>query len=450
MDIKALFNEWQALQPLSIENQKRLNDKFMLEFNYNSNHIEGNTLTYGQTMSLLFQGRVEGNVPMRDCEEMKAHHAALEFVKQAAKENDRPLTEEYIRQVHQIMLKEDYTVYENRGGKQIQYTIHAGIYKTRPNSVKTLTGEIFEYASPEETPILMNELVNWYNSAKEEQNLSPILLAALFHYRYIRIHPFEDGNGRIARLMVNYILSLFGYPMIVVHTEDKNNYLGALEKCDNVVGKSPSDGAHATLEQISPLVDYLEKCLERALLISIKAAKGENIEEDDDTQKKVAILARNAQAKRGNIKRVDRKLILGIYDNFIIPFCAKVKESLSMFSQFYGDNKVDFYKYEEQIKRYYKEYRHSFENNNISEIKDKKYLIKIEIESPSALIPADSKEIVDIWIKFDDEKYELQMFDKDIAFKYGVLPTDTEQKRWIKDITEYIYSSIERKVTEEM
>lgn len=80
-------------------------------------------------------------------------------------------------------------------------------YKTRPNSVITRYGDRFEYASPQETPALMADLVGWYNEEEQKGNLSPIELAALFHYRYIRIHPFEDGNGRIARLMVNYILS---------------------------------------------------------------------------------------------------------------------------------------------------------------------------------------------------------------------------------------------------
>lgn len=448
MDIQTLYNELKALQPLSEKDQKRLDEKFMLEFNYNSNHIEGNTLTYGQTLSLLIYGKADGNAPMRDYEEMKAHHAALEYIKQAAKETERPLTEAFIRQVHQIMMREDYIVYDNRGGKNIQYTIHVGIYKTRPNSVKTQTGEIFEYASPEETPSLMTDLVAWYNAAKAEGKLSPLQLAALFHFRYIRIHPFEDGNGRIARLMVNYILSTYGYPMIVVHTEDKNNYLSALEKCDYIVGPIPSDGAHAALEQITPLVEYLKKCMERALRISIKAAKGENIEEEDDLQKKLAILARNAQGKKGNIKRIDRNQILDIYDNFIIPFSEKIKESLSIFGQFYGDSKVTFCKYEASAKRYYKEFRLSFEGNNINEIKDREYIIRIELESPSVLIPTDSKETIDIRIKFDDEKYELQILDNDITFNYGVLPNDSERKEWIKNITKHIYTSIEQKVSE--
>lgn len=99
--------------------------------------------------------------------------------------------------------------------------IHAGQYKTRPNSVITRYGDRFDYASPEETPGLMGDLVDWYNAAEQEGKLSPVELAALFHYRYIRIHPFEDGNGRIARLMVNYILTRHDYPMIVVRSRKK-------------------------------------------------------------------------------------------------------------------------------------------------------------------------------------------------------------------------------------
>lgn len=445
-DIKVLFNEWQALQPLRVEDQKRLNDKFMLEFNYNSNHIEGNTLTYGQTMLLLIQGKVDGNAPMRDFEEMKAHHAALEFVKQTVKEDERPLTEAFIRQVHKIMLKEDYVVYENRGGQQIQYTIHAGIYKTRPNSVKTQTGEIFDYASPEETPALMTDLVTWYNAAETEGKMSPLEMAALFHYRYIRIHPFEDGNGRIARLMVNYILSLHGYPMIVVREEDKNNYINVLEKCDSVVGLIPAVGAHAELKQITPLVEYMETCLERALRISIKAAKGENIEEEDDLQKRLVILARNAQAKHGNVNRIGRKYLLEIYDNFIIPFNKKIGDSLSIYNQFYGDTNVDYYHIHKQTKQLLIALKYNLENDSVSKLKDVVYVIKISLESPSGLIPADSKENINIYIKYDDEKYEISLFDKTETFKYGVLPTDSEQNEWMKKIAEYLYASIEKKV----
>ncbi|MCQ2342993.1 MAG: Fic family protein, partial [Paludibacteraceae bacterium] len=295
-ELEQLYQEWRALQPMKEEYQQRLNQKFMLDFNYNSNHLEGNTLTYGQTELLLLFDKTDGNAPMRDYEEMKAHQVALTMVQTAAQEKEqRPLTETFIRELHQVMLREDYVKYDVRDGRQVSYTIHAGIYKTRPNSVMTVTGERFEYASENETPALMTDLVDWYNKEEQKGEMSPIQLATLFHYRYIRIHPFEDGNGRISRLLVNYILARHGYPMIVVQTKDKTTYLNALNKCDVQVGSLPSVGAQAGLEQITPFVEYMESCLKRALILGIKAAKGESIEEDDDFEKRVALLANEAK-----------------------------------------------------------------------------------------------------------------------------------------------------------
>ena len=292
--IESLYKEWQSLQPLKEQDQNRLDQKFMLEFNYNSNHIEGNTLTYGQTEMLLMFGKVVDDANMKDLEEMKASNVGLKMVKEAALDKEQPLTEYFIRTLHQTLLREDYTVYRQLpDGTNTSYVVHAGQYKTRPNSVITATGERFEYASPEETPALMTDLLQWYNQAETEGAMSPIELASLFHYRYIRIHPFEDGNGRISRLIVNYILYRHGYPMIVVKSSDKNNYLTALNRCDVAIGPIPSDGAHAELSQIKPFVEYLSRCLENALNISIRGAKGENIEDADDWRKNLKLKYRN-------------------------------------------------------------------------------------------------------------------------------------------------------------
>ena len=177
----------------------------MLEFNYNSNHIEGNTLTYGQTEFLLMFGKVIDNANMKDLEEMKASNVGLKMVKETALDKEQPLTEYFIRTLHQTLLREDYVVYRQLpDGTNTSYVVHAGRYKTRPNSVITATGEKFEYASPEETPALMADLIQWYNKEEKKGQMTPIELATLFHYRYIRIHPFEDGNGRVSRLIVNY------------------------------------------------------------------------------------------------------------------------------------------------------------------------------------------------------------------------------------------------------
>ena len=287
---EALYRQWQALQPVKEEYRQRLDRKFMLEFNFNSNHIEGNTLTYGQTELLLLFGKVAEAANMKDLEDMKASNVGLNMVKAQAV-SQYPLTETFIRQLHRTILREDYTVYCNLpGGEHTSYVVHAGVYKTRPNSVITRTGERFDYASPEETPALMTDLVAWYREEEERGNLSLSELCALFHYRYIRIHPFEDGNGRIARLLVNYILCRHGYPMIVIKSSDKDAYLNALSRCDAAVGTTPSVGAHAEAAQIKPFTQYVETCMERALSLCIKAAKGESIEEDDDFLKELKIL----------------------------------------------------------------------------------------------------------------------------------------------------------------
>jgi len=245
------------MQPLSSDDQKRLDRKFMLDFNYNSNHIEGNTLTYGQTEVLLLMGEVIGTAKMKDLEDMKAHNLCLRLMKEEASNADH-LSESFVKQLHQVMLREDYMVYRQLpGGQQTSYMVHAGTYKTRPNSVITPSGERFEYASPEETPALMYDLIEWYNAEEKAKRLSPIELAALFHYRYIRIHPFEDGNGRIARLLVNFIFLRHKWPMVVVLSRKKKQYLNALGMADASVGPVPSDGAKASIEQIRPFLKYM-------------------------------------------------------------------------------------------------------------------------------------------------------------------------------------------------
>lgn len=256
-ELNKAITDWQGLQPINESDRYRLSQRFTVDFNYNSNHIEGNTLTYGQTELLLIFGKIIGEAELKDCVDMKASAVGLKMMEVEALSQDMPLTQNFIRELHKVLLREDYKVYRKLpGGEYTSYVVHAGQYKTRPNSVITRTGERFEYASPEETPALMTDLVDWYNVEEEKGEMSPIELAALFHYRYIRIHPFEDGNGRIARLLVNYILARHNYPMIVVRSRNKQKYLDALSASDKVVGAEPSRGAQATLLQIRNFLVY--------------------------------------------------------------------------------------------------------------------------------------------------------------------------------------------------
>ena len=222
MTLDQTYKKWLSLQPLSESQQHKLSMKFSVEYNYNSNHMEGNTLTYGQTELLLLFGKVSGEADLKEFNDMKASEVSVKMMTEEALSHDTPLTQNFIRTLHHTLLREDYTEYRTLpNGVQTSYVVHAGQYNMRPNSVITRYGDHFEYASPEETPALMSNLVDWYNEEEARGELSPVELAALFHYRYIRIHPFEDGNGRIARLMVNFILARHGWPMIVVRSRKK-------------------------------------------------------------------------------------------------------------------------------------------------------------------------------------------------------------------------------------
>lgn len=189
--LASLYNQWEERQPLTPRKQHIISQSFTVDYNFNSNHIEGNTLTYGQTELLLLLGKVSGEDNLKDYNDMKASQVGYEMMREAVNLKDTPLTQNFIRQLHKVLLRENYTVYRNLpGGIQTSYEIHAGQYKTRPNSIITRYGDRFEYASPEDTPALMSDLVDWYNVAEESGEYTPVELAALFHYRYKRIHPF--------------------------------------------------------------------------------------------------------------------------------------------------------------------------------------------------------------------------------------------------------------------
>ncbi|MCD4746370.1 MAG: Fic family protein [Bacteroidales bacterium] len=244
--IEILKKQVVALLPLKSEDEKRLKKKYRLEFNYNSNHLEGNTLTYGQTQLLLFYDKSSGDVPVSDIEEMKAHDVALSQIEEMSIDKERFLTEQFIKELNKIILVKPYwkdaITYD---GTPTRKKIEIGTYKTTPNSVQLRNGEIHEYASPSETPAKMNDLMAWYN--ENVNKIHPVQLAAEFHYRFVCIHPFDDGNGRVARLLMSYILLRNGYPPVIVKSEDKENYLTALQKADS--------------GDLITLIEYIEKQL---------------------------------------------------------------------------------------------------------------------------------------------------------------------------------------------
>ncbi len=338
-NIRQLYQKWQSMKPLTEENQARLDRKFILEFNYNSNHLEGNTLTYGQTELLLMFGDTTGDAKLRDYEEMQAHNVALKMVREEAADTTKPLTEKFIRDLNELILvKPFYKDAVASDGSKSRMKVRIGSYKTRPNHVITATGETFYYAAPEETPAMMTALVSWYNEQDRAGVLHPLELASLLHYRFIRIHPFEDGNGRIARLLVNYVLMRHDYPMVIIKSERKDDYLSALHRADILVGLMPSDGANAELPQIEPFVNYMKEQMEYSLELCIKAAKGESLDEPGDLNKKLRNLKKELGASQEEVQlKFSSDAIKNVTEDSIYPLMDQWEKMLKGFDSIIFD-----------------------------------------------------------------------------------------------------------------
>jgi len=319
-----------TLRPLSKEDELRIMQKFRLDWNYHSNHIEGNSLTYGETKALILFGITAQGKPLKDHFEMSGHDEAIKWITDIIKQ-DRPLTENFIRELHKLILKEPYEVDAiTPDGKPTKKRIEIGQYKSIPNHVKTKTGEIFRFASPEETPALMNDLLDWYRIETSKDGFNPILVASEFHYKFIRIHPFDDGNGRTARILMNFIFLQNGFPPVIIKTDDKANYFSVLHQADVGI--------------LEPFIEYIAKNLTNSLEIMIRGAKGESIEEPDDIDKEISLLEQKLKGISQPIDILkDKESILDIFDKSIAPLTNKFIEKAEKFEKFYIKNKFQIW-----------------------------------------------------------------------------------------------------------
>jgi Fic family protein len=319
---KQLKAELDSFRPLIGEIEARIMQKFRLDWNYHSNNLEGNSLTYGETKALILFGITAQGKPLKDHFEITGHNEAINWVVDLVK-GETELTEVFIRQLHELLLKEShYKEAVTSEGKQTRRKIEVGKYKTQPNHVITVTGETFFFATPEETPIKMQELIDWFRKERDKTGVNPIILASLFHYKFIRIHPFDDGNGRTARILMNFILMQFGFPPVIIRTEDKENYYRVLRLAD--------------ADELEPFIEYIAENLVRSLEIMLKGAKGESIEEPDDFAKKIALF--DFSLKSIGI-RVDedknKEAIIRIFDESVILLTHKLTEESEKFNRFY-------------------------------------------------------------------------------------------------------------------
>ena len=259
--IDRLKNELDALRPLPPDVVAQVEQKLRIESTYHSNAIEGNSLTLNETRDLILNGRPAPWKPTRDHLDIQGHDHAFKAIERAVRYEEQ-LTEVFIRNLHRMLLMEPYeSAAMTPEGRRTKRLISLGNYKSVPNNVRTSTGETYCFTPPEQVKPAMSDLIDWYRD-REASGKHPVIIAAAFHYRFVRIHPFDDGNGRMARLLMNLILTKHGYTVSIVQTDERERYLHALELADEN-------------EDLSQFIDYIASCCIYPMNVYLRAACGE-------------------------------------------------------------------------------------------------------------------------------------------------------------------------------
>jgi Fic family protein len=229
-----------SLRPLPVASLKRLKEHFTVEWIYNSNAIEGSTLTLRETQLILETGLTIGGKSLREHFEVTNHKDAIEYVEKLSNAKEA-ITPFHVRQIHKLVLTQIDD--ENAG----QY---------RKTEVRILGASHI----PPEAWELSRSMTEWGNWLKVSENkIHPVELAALAHHRLVAIHPFIDGNGRTARLVMNLILFKYGYPPAVILQVNRKQYYQALMQADS--GK------------IDPLINFVGRSVERSLTLYLDASQ---------------------------------------------------------------------------------------------------------------------------------------------------------------------------------
>lgn len=270
-----------GFRPLPGALVRNLDDWFRVELTYTSNAIEGNTLTRHETALVIEKGLTVGGKSLAEHLEATNHAHALDWVKEQMKRKPTSLTEKDIFHIHDIIL---------RGIDDA----NAGHY--RSVSVR-ISGSVVVLPNPRKVPDLMAEFVEWLG---KDEKLHPVELAAEAHYRLVTIHPFVDGNGRTARLLMNMVLLMTGYPAAIIRKRDRLAYINSLEKAQ--LG-GPKD-------------DYLKiiaKAVDRSLDIYLKAASGEDAKQPESYKLlKIGELAKQVGENNSTIRHWTKEGLLEV------------------------------------------------------------------------------------------------------------------------------------------
>lgn len=262
---------WRALGTLAPERLSALRRVATIESIGSSTRIEGSRLTDREVEQLLANLEIK-RFETRDEQEVAGYAEVMDVVFNAWQ--DIPFTENYIKQLHQILLK-----YSDKDAW------HRGQYKTSTNSVAAFNergeqiGVVFETASPFDTPRLMTELVNWVNEQRESKLLHPLLIAAIFVVVFLEIHPFQDGNGRLSRALTTLMLLQAGYAYVpysslesVIELNKEAYYLALRQTQGTIRTEAPNWQPWLVffLRSLAEQVRRLEKKIEREKLLLAK------------------------------------------------------------------------------------------------------------------------------------------------------------------------------------
>ena len=220
-----------------------MRDEILIDWIYNSNAIEGSTITLQETRLILETGLTVGGKSLREHFEVTNHKEAIQYVEDLV-QNTEPITAFHVRQIHKLIL----TNIDNE---------NAGNYrKTQVH----IAGASFIPPESWQIDSLITEWGDWVASA--EGSFHPIALAAQAHHRLVAIHPFVDGNGRTSRLVMNLVLMQSGYPPTVILQANRRQYYSVLAQADsgktdalvNFVGRSVENSLNLSLDACKPVI----------------------------------------------------------------------------------------------------------------------------------------------------------------------------------------------------
>lgn len=235
--LKGWLDSFRPLSPIIVEELKKLYD---VQFTYNSNAIEGNTLTQSETELVLSKGITVGGKTLIEHLEVIGHKDAIDYVESLSQQK-QVLREWEIKQIHNLILRK---IAPEEAGRYRKLDVKAA-------------GTNYLYPAHYLISQLMTDFINWLNS-ETAQNLHPVESATVAHYRFVSIHPFRDGNGRTGRLLMNFLLLRAGYPIVIISNQQRNSYINAI-----AYGQNNSD-------DVSQLVDLVLSATKSSLIETLR------------------------------------------------------------------------------------------------------------------------------------------------------------------------------------